>query len=95
MPPLWTSRRLLWTGVAVALVAELVVSPLLVNLAARLLIGYGVLGWIDTVLRLAAYTGASMVAASFVVRVLEQRGVVPAAARNANSVRPDDRSNDL
>lgn len=95
MPPLWTARRLLWTGVAVALVAELVVSPLLGTIVSRLPLGYSVLAWIDTVLRLAAYTGASMVAASFVVRVLEQRGVVPAAARNANSVRPDDRSNEL
>lgn len=95
MPPLWTARRLLWTGVAVALVARLVVSPFVATVVARLPVGYTVLGWLDAVLTLVAYTGASMVAASFVVRVLEQRGVVPAAARNANSVRPDHRSNEL
>ena len=95
MPPLWTARRLLWSGVAVALVAKLVLSPFLANVVARLPLGYSVLGWLDTVLTLAAFAGASMVGASFVVRVLEQRGVVPVAARNANTVRPDDRSNEL
>jgi hypothetical protein len=99
MPPLWTARRILWTGVVVALGARLVVEPVLSVLASAVpfrLAVYNVgvfdlLGWVGAIVSMAVWVGTSRVAASFVVRVLEQRGVVPAA----HNLRSDDRSNDL
>ncbi|GEL97803.1 hypothetical protein [Cellulomonas terrae] len=95
MPPLWTARRLFWTGVAVALGARLVAGFVLGPLVTVVAAGYTVLALVEQLAALAVYAGAAMVGASFVVRVLGQRGVVPASARNANSARPHARSNKL
>ena len=99
MPPYWTARRILWTGVVVALGARLVVLPVfyaLVNAFPFRVDFYGlgvvdVYGWLEAVISIAAWVGASMVAASFVVRVLEERGVVPAVVQEADA----DRSTEL
>ena len=99
MPPYWTARRIFWTGVVVALGARLVVDPALGALvgASELGVtfyGFGVLevyGLLRSVISIAVWVGASMVAASFVVRVLEERGVVPAVVQGADA----DRSNEL
>jgi len=85
-----------WTGVAVALVARFVVGPSVGLVLSSIPWGaYNLLWTLDTVVSLAAYAGASMVAASFVVRVLEQRGVIPVPARDAHGGLSDERSSDL
>ncbi|KRD44000.1 hypothetical protein ASE38_07400 [Cellulomonas sp. Root930] len=99
MPPYWTARRILWTGVVVALGARLVVQPAFYALMNAFpfsvdVYGFGVVdvfGWLEAVISIAVWVGASMVAASFVVRVLEERGVVPAVVQGADA----DRANEL
>ncbi|WP_421735127.1 hypothetical protein [Cellulomonas sp.] len=95
MPPYWTARRILWTGVVVALGARLVVLPVLyalVNAFPFSVDAYGlgvvdVYGWLEAIISIAVWVGASMVAASFVVRVLEERGVIPADVQGADADR--------
>jgi hypothetical protein len=99
MPPYWTARRILWTGVIVALGARLVVEPVLSALVSASPFGVtfydvgvvDVFGWLRVVISMVGWVGASMVAASFVVRVLEERGVIPAVVQGADA----DRANGL
>lgn len=98
MPPYWTARRILWTGVVVALGARLVVEPVLSTLVSAFPFGVTFYGFgvvdvyrgLGAVVSIAGWVGASMVAAPFVVRVLEERGVVPAAVQSADADRSDE-----
>lgn len=99
MPPYWTARRILWTGVVVALGARLVVEPVLDVAMSQVpfavsFYGLGVVDvyrWLASIIGVAVWVGASMVAASLVVRVLEERGVVPVAVRGADADRSTER----
>lgn len=95
MPPLWSSRRLFWVGLTLALLGRLLLSPLLGTVLRGAPPAQDWLVVLDTVLSCSMYVGASMVGAAFVVRVLEARLPARVAVRNANDLRTDNASNDV